>query len=290
MVMDFTNYPTRRKAYAGANGSKIAIVMDGQQYMIKFPPVPSLNKEMSYANSCFSEYLGCHIFGSAGIPVQDTLLGTYQVGSKTKIVVACKDFTSPGVTLQDFASLKNQIIDSRENGYGTSLESILETIQQQNSVDPYSLSQWFWDMFIMDALLGNFDRHNGNWGFLYDEQMDSVSIAPIFDCGSCLYPQADEAVMKAVLSDEDERKVRVYQYPTSALKTKGRKINYREFLSSHCEPECDRALLRIQDRIAMGDINRIVETTPFLSSLQIEFYETMLRERKENILDYATRY
>lgn len=287
MVIDFTDFPTKKKAYAGANGSKIAIVMDGHQYMIKFPPLPSVNKEMSYANSCFSEYLGCHIFDSVDIPVQETILGTYQVKSKTKVVVACKDFTKPGVTLQDFASLKNQIIDSRENGYGTSLTSILETIEQQNAVDPHKLSRWFWDMFVMDAFLGNFDRHNGNWGFLYDEQTDSVSIAPIFDCGSCLYPQADETSMKAVLLDEDERKLRVYQYPTSAIKLNGRKINYREFLCSHYSQECDRALRRMQDRIDIRYIDSIIEATPLLTSLQIEFYETMLRERKEKILDYA---
>ena len=35
---------------------------------------------MSYANSCLSEYLGCHIFALAGIPVQETLPGTYTTG------------------------------------------------------------------------------------------------------------------------------------------------------------------------------------------------------------------
>lgn len=70
--------------------------------MLKFPPLPSKNKEMSYSNSCFSEYLGCQIYESIGIPVQKTMLGTYTVKGKTKIVVACGDFTEPGITLQDF--------------------------------------------------------------------------------------------------------------------------------------------------------------------------------------------
>ena len=26
--------------------------------------------------------------------------------------------------------------------------------------------QAFWQLFIVDALLGNFDRHGANWGFL----------------------------------------------------------------------------------------------------------------------------
>ena len=101
-MLDFTNCPMRKKTYAGANGSKISVLYDGQQYMLKFPSAPSINKEISYANGCISEYLGCHIFNSIGIPVQETLLGTYTKDNKKKVVVACKDFTANGLTLQDF--------------------------------------------------------------------------------------------------------------------------------------------------------------------------------------------
>ena len=58
-------------------------------------------------------------------------------------------------------------------------------------------------VYLVDALLGNFDRHNGNWGFLYSSQTDTAEIAPIFDCGNCLLPQADEKVMRNVLTNED---------------------------------------------------------------------------------------
>ena len=46
------------------------------------------------------------IFEKAGVPVQETILGTYKTKKGVeKIVVACKDFTSAGIELQDFASL-----------------------------------------------------------------------------------------------------------------------------------------------------------------------------------------
>lgn len=44
--MDFTNLPRRNKAYAGANGSKISVDLNGELYMLKFPAVPSRNKTM----------------------------------------------------------------------------------------------------------------------------------------------------------------------------------------------------------------------------------------------------
>ena len=160
------------------------------------------NKNMSYSNSTISEYIGSNIYKIIGIPVQETILGEYKVKDKTKIVVACKDFTKPGTIIQDFASLKNTMIDSDENGYGTELKTILETIDSQKVVDQVELKNRFWDMFIVDALIGNMDRHNGNWGFLYDTLTDEVAIAPVYDCGSSLYPQADNKIMEKVLSDK----------------------------------------------------------------------------------------
>ena len=96
-MIDFTNLPVRNKTYAGANGSKISVLYNNELYMLKFPAAPSINKNMSYANGCISEYLGSHIFAIVGIPVQETLLGTYTKNGKEKIVVACKDFTSGGL-------------------------------------------------------------------------------------------------------------------------------------------------------------------------------------------------
>lgn len=103
-MIDFTNALQKNKAYAGANGGKIAVMYNDEQYMLKFPPYPTKNKDMSYTNSCISEYIGCKIFDMLSIPVQETMIGTYTSKNKTKIVVACKDFTSPGIVLQDFAS------------------------------------------------------------------------------------------------------------------------------------------------------------------------------------------
>ncbi len=286
-IIDFTELKKKNKAYAGANGNKISVIYEGEQYMLKFPAQAKLNKDMSYSNSCFSEYLGCKIYESIGIPVQKTLLGTYTVKGKKKIVVACRDFTSPGVVLQDFASLKNQMIDSERNGYGTELSDILYTFEEQTAMDEKIISDRFWDMFIVDAFIGNWDRHNGNWGFLYNTETDEMDLAPVFDCGSSLYPQADAEIMKAVLSDEDELNYRVFSIPTSAINLKGKKINYFDFISSLENEDCNRALKRIVPRIDMKTIADIIESNPLLSDLQKRFYLTMLTERKTRILDYS---
>lgn len=286
-AIDFTDLPKRNKAYAGANGNKISIIYKDEQYMLKFPLIPKKNKDMSYSNGCFSEYLGCQIYESIGIPVQKTLLGTFRVRGKEKIVVACRDFTSPGIVLQDFASLKNQMINSERNGYGTELSDILYTFLEQTAVDETALSQRFWDMFIVDTLIGNWDRHNGNWGFLYNTMTDEMELAPVYDCGSSLYPQADDKIMTSVLANEKERDFRIFEIPTSAVMINGKKIKYFDFISSLQNEDCNLALKRIVPQIDMAKIEGIIDGTPFLSDLQRQFYITMLAARKERILDFS---
>lgn len=273
------------RAYNGANGKKIAVEYNGTLYMLKFPP-SGRNKptELSYTNSCFSEHIASSIFNLLGVRAHETMLGTFKVGGKDKIVCACKDFTVDGKRFFDFCSIKNTILESDSNGTGTELEDILDTIGKQQYVSPDVLEKHFWDMFVADALLGNFDRHNGNWGFLFDEAAGEASLAPIYDCGSCLLPQADERVMNEVLTNEDALHARIYQYPTSAIKQSDRKINYRDFLMAAEYEGCNEAVKRIVPRVDMDAVDTFIGTAPYLSDLQRAFYKHYIRARYELIL------
>ncbi len=290
-MIDFTSCEVNKfRAYGGANGNKINILYEGNSYMLKFPPVPSRNKTMSYTNGCISEYLACHIFASLGFKTQETLLGTYTDSrGKEKVVVACGDFTEGGKKLIEFAHLKNTCISSEQNGYGTELSSILQAIDEQTLLPPGQLREFFWDMFIADALLGNFDRHNGNWGILVDEQSKTAEIAPVYDCGSCLYPQLAVKDMEAILDSEDEIDRRVYVFPASSVEEDGKKISYFEFISSMKNPDCIEALKRITARIDMEKICMLINETPTLLQIQKDFYSVMISERKAKILDYSMK-
>lgn len=282
--LNFSNCSVNKlKLYGGINGRKIGIEYQGKIYMLKFPPLPSKSEVMSYTNSCISEYIGCHIMQSLGIETQQTLLGLHG----DKVVVACKDFETTGIRLKDFAFLKNAVIDSTQNGYGTELNDILLTIKEQDLIPVNQLEDFFWELFIADSFLGNFDRHNGNWGFLIHESLAQATIAPVFDCGSCLYPQLDVASMDYVLSHPAEVEKRVFLYPTSAIKNQGVKINYGKFLLNTHHDRCLWALERISSRIDFDVIDRIIEDTPFIASVQKRFFKTMLREREKHILQPA---
>lgn len=285
-LIDFTNCKRLLgRAYNGANGKKIAVEYNGEPYMLKFlPSGKDKPTELSYTNSCISEHLASSIFNMLGIEAQKTMLGYYEIDGKIKTVCACKDFTSGGKRFFDFCSIKNTVLDSDSNGSGTELDDVLETIEKQTYVNPQELKDFFWDMFAADALLGNFDRHNGNWGFLHDETTGETVIAPVYDCGSCLLPQADEKIMQKVLTVPEEMNARIYQFPTSILKENGKKINYQAFLSKADNEDCNAAVQRIVPRIDMEEIALFIDNSSGLSDLQKDFYKAYIRERYEQIL------
>ena len=278
-MIDFTNLPTRKKSYGGANGNKLCVIINDQLYMLKLPSHAPKNINLSYTNSCVSEYLGCHIFNMLGMKAQETILGNYVYNGVNRISVACKDFENNGYKLMDFASVKNQIIDSKSNGYGTDIKDIVETIEKQKIMDPIELSNHFWNMFVIDALIGNWDRHNGNWGFLYNQDTDDAYLAPIFDCGSCLFPQIDEEMIKKVLADKKQLNARIYDFPTSAILINGKRINYYSFIKSHEYIECDKAIERLKPLVNMDSIYSLINKIECITENHKTFLKIIINER-----------
>lgn len=287
-MIDFTNCEINNfKYYGGKNGGKICVIYNNEDYMLKFPANKDEKEVNAYSNNCLSEYVACHILESLGLEVQKTILGRYELNGKEKIVVACKDFTSSGNVLKQFAELKNSQIETSKNGYGTELREVLETIEMQAIYDVEKLKDFFFDMFIADALVGNFDRHNGNWGFLINEKLKQVKIAPIYDCASCLYPQlADDRIME-IINDNEELNARIFLFPTSSLKINDKKINYFDYISSLENEECNKALIRIFPKINLEKIKQIINDTPFISDIRKEFYIKIITLRYEKILKYS---
>ena len=112
--------------------------------------------------------MGCKIYQSIGLPTQDVLLGV----RNGKTVVACRDFLKKGETLIPFrdirATFEPTFTDPQgdiTNGTGTNLNDTLRTLREHPlSVQNPELQERFWDMFVVDALIGNTDRSNENWG------------------------------------------------------------------------------------------------------------------------------
>ena len=278
--IDFSNCEIDRyKGYRGANGKKLSVIYNGERYMLKFS---SKSSEDSYHNTCITEYISCHIFNIIGIEAQQTLLGHYN----GRPVVACKDMETDGFRLMEFLMIKNMFLESSGKGTDTDLADIMTVIEKQQLYPAEDLKKYFWDLFVADAFIGNFDRHNSNWGLLVNPQSRNAKPAPVYDCGSSLYPRPDMQEMEKILSSPDEIDKRVYVFPTSAIQSDNKKINYFDYISSLKNPDCTAAVRRILPEIDMEKIDSMIDNTPALP-IQKQFYKEMLLQRKEKILDFT---
>jgi len=177
--------------YSGAE-AKFRILFDDEIYMVKIPKRNETRKaEISYVNSQFSEHIGSNIFRLCGFEAQETELGFYtDFKGVTKVVVACKDFTQDGSVLYEFLNLSKFRMNSHELR-DCNIEDVYDLIKENPLLnDKEVLVEKFWDMFVVDALIGNRDRHLGNWGLL--EKDGNLRFAPIYDCGSTLNPLINE--------------------------------------------------------------------------------------------------
>lgn len=230
-----------------------------------------------------SEYLGSHIFAMLGMETQETFLGTY----KDENIVAIRDFLEEGEVFVPFNGVGDSSLEQDKERYQYTYEDIIEMLHDNMKLtDVQEMVSSFWDMFIIDAFIANFDRHGSNWGFIKKD--NRYRLAPIFDNGSSLFPQLNtDERLKAVLESRDEIEQRIFKFPTSQVKYHGRKSSYYEIISSCVFPECNQALVRIAERVDFTKIDILIDSVEGISEIRRLFYKTILRERYDKIL-YST--
>lgn len=274
--IDFSKYPKSDNFYGGSE-RKVGILVDGFEYILKFPKQETFSKRCNH----ISEFIGCHIFELLGFNVQDTYLGTYN-GEQ---VVACKNFVV-GTSYQfvPFNDVGESSLEQNKELYQYSYEDIMQMLKDNvkltNVQETISI---FWDMFVVDALLGNFDRHGSNWGFL--KENNKYTLAPVFDNGSCLFPQmTDENMMRQIMESEELTNQRIYKFPTSQVKLNGEKSSYFEVINSLQFKECNASVIKIYERYSQEKVNKLIDGTPFITQTHKEFYRYMLEQRFNKII------
>ncbi|HEY9280510.1 MAG TPA: HipA domain-containing protein [Eoetvoesiella sp.] len=66
---------------------------------------------------------------------------------------------------------------------------LLRALSQRKLLDEHGWKQWWVDALLFDALIGNTDRHQDNWGFLFRRKKESsrpIRLTPLFDNGTSL--------------------------------------------------------------------------------------------------------
>jgi len=122
----------------------------------------------------------------------------------------------------DIGCLSRSMIESDENEL---LEGIRYLTGYDNTYNPYNKSSYssytfqficnslkYYDLevgvfellkvVVFDAIIGNSDRHQENWGFIsYKKGRDEVVFSPIYDSGSCLGREIGDSKVEQMLTD-----------------------------------------------------------------------------------------
>lgn len=297
-MIDFTNCQVDLSANYGGSDKKRGIIYNGKRYMLKLSDRISEEKRnglnSSYSNRAFSEYISCHILESMGFDVQRTLLGNITLFSskgydRTYPVVACENFVPEGHSLVEFKFIENTLLSFRKISRTPRIEDIYEILTHQNVYFSKEFGQIalerYWDTFIADAFLGNSERYINDWGYLVKNDTNEIKLAPVYDCGSCLYSQISDEFSAEVLKSEEEVQKRIDKYPQAALTiADGTKVNYKRYISSFENQDCTDALLRIFPKINMERVHEIIDETEGVSDERKEFYHFMLDERYKQVI------
>ena len=278
--MDYSLYPLSGKYYTGAERKK-GIVIKGKPFIVKY----AKNSPNGMTYSHVSEYIGSHLFEQAGFETQKTVLGTCD--SCEAVII--KDFIGEDETFVPFNEVGDSSLEQDRERYKYTYDDIEKMLEENTKLtDVEETSRYFWDMYIMDAWIGNFDRHGANWGFL--KKNNQYRMAPIYDNGSSLFPKlnTDEKLRKVLESSEKMEK-RIFQFPTSQILLNGRKSSYYEVIDSLMYEKCNQALYHMYDRIDLKQMEELIESIENLSDVRREFYVTMLRERYEKLIEEPYR-
>lgn len=136
--------------------------------------------------------------------------------------------------------------------------------------------------FVVDTFIGNKDRYLENWGFLGNEEKGIIDLAPVYDCGSCLFPLLSEnEILNMPAVEYKNQALNVY----SCYRIEGKRINATQYILSGENEECNKALNRIMPNLQMDKVNEIIDNIEVISEGEKNFYKSILEIRYRDILN-----
>lgn len=260
----FDKYQTLDKISFGGTDKKEYKSIDETIWMLKFENNLGVDAS-SYRNNVFSEYISCQIIESLGIDVQETKLGY----SSDKLVVGCKNFLKQDEKLIEFDTIATECLNKSKVN---ELDDIINVLENSTVLSNTNALKSFYTMCVVDAFLGNYDRHIRNWGYIVDSSYN-VKSSPIYDCGSCLFSKLSEKEIEELLN---ENKINEYNnnFPKSAIFVNGRKISYFDLFKRFSV--FNDALHEVLSKINMNRVYQIINTCELLSDDRKEFYKKSL--------------
>lgn len=272
VIQDLNPYiPNERNGtYGGKAGDKEGITINGEYWIVKYPKSTKGMRGTleSYTTAPLSEYIGSNIYQILGIETHDTVLGI----RNDKLVVACKDFCKSEGSLREIRTLKNiynkELSEKLEETFSSTSSSHcidLEDMMVHLKYNPIlkeipDIQTRFWEQFIVDMLINNNDRNNGNWGVLYEN--GEYRLAPVFDNGASFSNKIPDCKIIECLNDDFKLQQSVAS-SVSIYRNNGHQIHGKDIIQIKDETfyEVAAKIIPVIDE-KMGEIFDFVQGIP----------------------------
>lgn len=246
------------KDYNGSE-SKFGITVSGKDYIVKFQKKDWLN--------VYSEVIASNFIRAAGWKSHETYLAKY-VNSD---VAVCKDFTNEVGKLKSLSSLSSSSIDTDPVNHAYYFRDVIYELSKVHDLDIKEATHDFWMMYLFDTILGNTDRHAGNWGICFKDGVYKIS--PIYDNGATLFPRNHKFNI-----DDDWMRERIFVFPNSKImfRNKREKSSYYDVWQSGMIPKNIREFA--EDLDVVNSARQAIEGLG-LSDLQQSYYVSIIYYR-----------
>lgn len=286
-ILDISHIKANNKVYGGLACNKIGITLYDEDYLVKLPGRLAgrnlKNVNTAYSNGAVSEYLGSKIFQIFGLDVHDVKL----VKRDGKLCAMCKDFTDRG-RLIEFREIKQSyepgffIGDTSYDGTQTELVEILEVIRCHHILKDLPYEDFFWKMFIIDAIIGNHDRNTGNFGIIKDT-MGNLFIAPIYDNGNAFNPAWDDNKMGQALTAEETMQNIAFNAYTCRFTHCGKQINPFQYIDNSKDNKLMTALDYVL-KFSPDIFKAWIKSQNCITDVQKQFYCKLIELRFARLL------
>ncbi|MGL4762002.1 MAG: HipA domain-containing protein [Sarcina sp.] len=169
---------------------------------------------------------------------------------------------------------RDTLIDEKTGEY-YSLEIILEAIKGLN------LEKDLFKVFIFDFLIGNRDRHHGNWAII--EKEDTIRISPVYDNASSLCAYLTDSKINSCFNDDNWFKSVVDRKSVSLVRLQGKKVTHLEFITYLMEnyyTETIDFVKSIREKYSEEQIESLVESYKILlSEEKVKLLKKYLKEK-----------
>ncbi len=289
----------RNSSYGGNSGDKEGIIIDGEPWLVKYPKDASYlhnTGELKEILTPLSEYIGSHIYQILGYDTHETILGVRD----GKIVVACKDFRNEHSELLEFRVLKNthnkelseqlklsHSMHSTGSAHVVNLMDFKLHLAHNPALQGINgLNERVWNCVIIDGLINNNDRNDGNWGVIRENKRDRL--APVYDNGAAFSPKVSDERLKNKLSNASDMCNGVTIYSIDGENN----LRFADLLKLD-DPDIQAAIRRVVPRIKakLPDMIEFINRIPYecqgyevISEIRKNEYMAELKTRTETLL------